>query len=304
MADSFYSDLGVNFDEFLDLDRVLEDGRRYWPELVFAEPKGFRPLTLDVHVPAGEGPFPTVVYIHGGAWRMGHPRITNAPLAKFDIVRTLNEAGYAVARITYRLSGEAIFPTQLHDCKAGVRYLRAHAARLGLDSERFASMGESAGGHLAAFLGVTGSHPELEGDVGLVGPSSAVQAVVDWYGPTDLLKMDEQRPSEIAMVHNVPDSPESALVGGNIQDVPDQTNAASPISYVHAGCPPFLIQHGAKDRLVPVGQGRSLAETLRAAGVIVEFREIDGADHCFWGVAGETIMPEVIEFLDRRLRAR
>ncbi len=210
-------------------------------------------------------------------------------------------AGYAVARIAYRLSGEAQFPTQLHDCKAAVRYLRKHAGVLGLDPKRFAALGASAGGHLACMLGVTGDRPELEGQVGVIGPSSAVQAVVDWYGPTELLTMDEQLGPTTFQPHNDPASPEARLVGGPIQQVKDKTRAASPVTYVSASAPPFLIQHGTADRIVPVGQGRALAAALTKSGTTVEFVEVVGADHCFWGVDPAPIMPKVLAFLNANL---
>ncbi|PYE82552.1 alpha/beta hydrolase [Pseudoroseicyclus aestuarii] len=149
--------------------QVLADGRRYWPDLFVAAPDGYRPLTARLTAPAaGQGPAPLVVYIHGGGWRIGHPGMTNRILREMDIVGHLNAAGFAVAEITYRMSSEACFPAQIHDCKAAVRYLRRHAGALDLDPDRFAAMGESAGGHLALLLGL--ELPEaLEGDLGVTG---------------------------------------------------------------------------------------------------------------------------------------
>jgi acetyl esterase/lipase len=258
-------------------------------------------LLLDLFTPGNAGPYPTVIWIHGGGWFQGYHTMINQVVGKMGHFDRLLDSGYAVARIGYRLSGEAQFPTQLHDCKAAVRYLRRHADALRLDARRFAAMGESAGGHLACLLGLTGNRPELEGDIGITGPSSAVQAVVDWYGPTDLLTMDEQLGPSTFQPHSDPTSPEARLVGGPIQVVTDKTRAASPITYVSPTAPPFLIQHGTADRIVPISQGRALAAALKTAGTKVDFVEITGADHCFWGVDTALIMPKVIEFLNAHL---
>ncbi|MBN2000034.1 alpha/beta hydrolase, partial [candidate division KSB1 bacterium] len=135
-------------------------------------------LLLDLYIPAAEGPLPLVIWIHGGAWRAGDKNVTPA-------VPLLTDHGFAVASISYRFSQHAIFPAQLHDCKAAVRWLRAHANKYHLDPLRFGVWGASAGGHLAAMLGTTGDEGTLEGKVGRKRGSSRVQAVCDWFGPTD-----------------------------------------------------------------------------------------------------------------------
>jgi acetyl esterase/lipase len=299
--DRMLSEIPADADAPLERPVTFQRGFVHWQRLFYAQPEGFRPLTLDVTVPGNGGPYPTVVWIHGGGWFRGHYSVTNRVVEKMDHIETLLDAGYAVARIGYRLSGEAQFPTQLHDCKAAVRYLRQHAATLHLDPARFAAMGESAGGHLASMLGLTGSRPELEGNVGLTGPSSAVQAVVDWYGPSDLLTMDEQAPSNSFQPHNAPNSPEARMIGAPVQQDKARARAASPIAYVSASAPPFLIQHGTADRIVPVGQSRELAGALEAAGAKVTLIEVAGADHCFWGVDTTPIMPRVLAFLKAHL---
>ena len=266
-ADRMLSEIPADMDAPLRSPTVTPDGRVHWPQLFYASPNGFRPLTLDVVTPGRAGPYPTVVWIHGGGWFRGHYAMPNQIVAKMHFADRLLEAGFAVARVAYRLSGEAQFPTQLHDCKSAVRYLRKHAATLGLDPARVASMGESAGGHLACLLGLTGGRAELEGKVGVAGPSSAVQAVVDWYGPTDLSTMDAQGVPEGFQPHDAPDSPEARLVGAPVQQDKARTRAASPLTYITASAPPLLIQHGTADRIVSIGQGRALHEALRAAGV-------------------------------------
>ncbi|MEZ4730784.1 MAG: alpha/beta hydrolase [Caldilineaceae bacterium] len=185
--------------------------------------------------------------------------------------------GYAVASINYRLSQHAIFPAQIQDCKAAVRWLRAHAAEYNLDNNRFAAWGPSAGGHLVAMLGTTGHVSEFE-----VGAhrdvSSRVQCVVDYFGPIDFLQMDAQR-SPNGMIHDTPDSPESELVGGPIQEHPEKVARANPITYVTADVPPFLIVHGDCDPLVPYGQSLLLVEALQKVGADVTFYTVRGGGH-------------------------
>jgi acetyl esterase/lipase len=301
-VDTFHHDISGNLDALLYQPTIESDGGRTWNRLFFAAPQGYRPLVADLKVPAGAGKHPLVIFIHGGAFWAGNPFTTNPVLENMKIGEHFLKAGFAFARISYRLSSEGLFPMQLHDCKAAVRYFRKHADALGLDEARFAVMGESAGGHLACMVGLTGDRPDLEGDVGVTGVSSAVQAVVDWYGPTELLTMDDQSPTHSRFVHNDPESPESRLIGGNLLDNKEAAEAASPVSYASPSAPPFLIQHGDMDRLVPVGQGRTLARRLEQAGVPVTLSEIEGADHCFWGVDAAGIVPEAVKFLDSILK--
>ncbi len=229
--------------------------------------------TLDLylppaHVSAGDS-LPLIIWIHGGAFRQG----SKADKVPLDYL----EEGYAVASLNYRLSQHARFPAQIEDCKAAVRWLRAHAATYRLDPSRFAAWGESAGGHLVALLGTTGDVAALE--VGeQLGVSSRVQAVVDYFGPTDFLQMDGHRLPD-GMVHDAADSPESELVGGPIQAHPDRVAAANPITYVSPAAPPFLIVHGDRDPLVPYHQSELLAAALTAAGVPVTFYTVTGAGH-------------------------
>ena len=230
---------------------------------------GHQRQKLDLYLPGDAQRPPLIVMIHGGAFRMGSKEGENP-------VPFLAE-GYAVASINYRLSGHAIFPAQIEDCKAAVRWLRAHAAQYGFDPGRFGVIGSSAGGHLAAMLGTAGSTTEF--DVGAyLNASSRVQAVVDRFGPTDFLQMDAHR-LPAGQVHNTPDSPESQLVGGNLQDNPEKVRRASPITYVTRDAPPFLIIHGDNDPLVPHHQSELLAAALKKAGVPVTFYTVKGGGH-------------------------
>jgi len=228
---------------------------------------------LDLYIPKLDptftSPLPLIIWVHGGAFRMG---------SKSDNVPTDYIAhGYAIASINYRLSQHAIFPAQIEDCKSAVRWLRAHAGQYNLDPERFAAWGESAGGHLSAMLGVCGDGSEY--DVGdNLSVSSHVNAVVDFFGPTDFLQMDAHRMPE-GMVHDTADSPESELVGGPIQEIPDKTARANPITYLTSNAPPFLIIHGDKDPLVPYHQSVLLNNALKSAGVPVTFYTVRNGGH-------------------------
>jgi acetyl esterase/lipase len=224
---------------------------------------------LDLYLPASTRPVPLVILVHGGAWLGGSK--DREPHAKFVA------QGYAVAAINYRLSQHAIFPAQIEDCKAAVRWLRAHAAEYGVDPNHFAAIGSSAGGHLVAMLGTTGHTKQF--DVGEnLGVSSSVQAVVDRFGPTDFLQMQaHQLPG--GMQHDTPDSPEARLIGGPIQENKDKVAAANPITYITKDTPPFLIFHGDKDPLVPHHQSELLEAALKKAGVPVTLYTVKGAGH-------------------------
>ncbi|WP_433830432.1 alpha/beta fold hydrolase [Actinoplanes sp. CA-015351] len=265
---------------------VTEGDLTIWRDAVVGEVSGFRPLMLDVFRPAGDDKRPLIVWIHGGAWRKG----SNKGEAVAQVPDHLVKAGYAVARVTYRLSGEARFPAQLHDVKAAVRWLRQHATELGVDPARFGVWGESAGGHLAAMVALTGKDPELAGDVGVSGPSDSVAAAVVWYGPSNLLSMASQNHPDGLQDHDDPESPESRLIGGPVQELPKEAAAASPVTYVTESAPPILLVHGDEDRIVPVGQSIELQQRLAEAGTQVELRIVAGADHC---LIGADLGPEV-----------
>ncbi len=301
---ALFADIGQDYEWPLNHPEKLRDGGRFYREVPYATPWGFRPLMLNLSVPKGKGPHPVIVFIHGGAWGIGHPAITNPVYRKMDFLNRFHKAGFAVARISYRFSHEAKFPTQLHDCKAAIRYLRKHAEHLEIDTKRFASFGDSAGGHLAALVGLTGNNKKLEGKVGVTEGSSAVQCVVNWFGPTEFLTMSKQK----RKLHkrgnsDAADSPESILIGGALQRNKAKARAASPITYAHKSAPPMLLQYGDKDRLVPYEQGEALYEALKAKGCKVTLQRVAGADHCFWGVDASPIVDDAIAFLKKTLAA-
>jgi acetyl esterase/lipase len=231
---------------------------------------GGRPRqVLDLYLPDLGQAMPLIIWIHGGAFRMGD-KGDRIPLEML-------EQGYAIASLNYRLSQHALFPAQIEDCKAAVRWLRAHADTYGLDPSRFASWGESAGGHLAAMLGTAGHERSFEVGEHLEH-SSRVQAVLDFFGPTDFLQMDAHRLPE-GMVHDMAESPESELVGGPIQERRAEVARANPVTYVTPEAPPFLIVHGDRDPLVPYHQSTLLVAALEATGVPVTFYTVVGAGH-------------------------
>jgi len=232
-------------------------------------PNGHERHKLDLYLPAEGESFPLIVYVHGGAFKAGSKEM--------GVPVDLLSEGYAVASINYRLSRHAKFPAQIEDCKAAVRWLRCHADKYGIDPNHFASFGYSAGGYLAVMLGVTGDIKDF--DVGEnLDQSSAVQTVVDFFGPTDFLQMDAHRLPG-GMVHDAEDSPESELFGGPIQQNKEKVSKANPINYVSPADPPFLIFHGDADPLVPHHQSVLLEEALKKAGVPVLFYTVKGAGH-------------------------
>lgn len=224
--------------------------------------------TLDLLIPAtGSGDkIPVVVWIHGGAWEGGDKRPAPAP----DLV----QRGIAVAAINYRLSGEAPFPAQIHDCKAAVRFLRANAERYNLDANKIGVWGMSAGGHLAALLGTTGGEKSLEGDAGNTDQSSKVQAVCDWCGITDIDKISKKNWTK--------DSTFYKLFGGAREKNLEKIKIASPVVHVTSDDPPFLIMHGDADKTVSILQSEALKQALDAAGVRCDFEIVKNGQHFFF----------------------
>ena len=288
---------GTRWDHCLDDWVPTERGGRRWPDLFVAEVPGWRPLVASLETPPGPGPHPLVIRIHGGGWMTGHPRAPSDLRRAMRVPETLLDAGYAVADITYRLAGEGPFPMQIHDCAAGVRYFRHHAARLGLDPDRFAAKVESAGGHMALLLGVD-RPAALEGTVGVTGPSSKVRCVVDWYGVTDL--MIPFRGRSLRERVSDPDNVVGKLLGGP-GATEEMARQASPVTHVTPGAAPCLIQHGTEDSVVTFNHAEAMHDALARAGVPVELHAIEGAEHGFPGGDLAPIMPRVLAFLDRWL---
>ena len=275
----------------------LPEGIRAQLDIPYAESDNPR-QRLDLYLPtkpAGDGPLPIVVWIHGGAWRAGDKKGGLRNVA--DLV-----AGgkYAGASVGYRLTGEAIWPTQIHDCKAAIRWIRANAEKHNIDPQRIGVWGSSAGGHLVAMLGTSGGVAELEGDLGPHTETAGnVQCVVDYYGPSDILAMG-QYPSNMA--HDAANSPESILVGGPVQETKDVARAASTTTYVTANDPPFLIVHGDADMTVPHNQSQRLHAALKTAGVDTTFITVTGGGHGRFN--SSELLRRVRLFFDKHLRGQ
>lgn len=237
---------------------------------------------LDIYLPLeGEGPFPLLIHVHGGGFAFGDKRDDhmNAYLKALHW-------GWAAASIEYRLSGEAAFPAAVLDCRSAVRFLRANAWKYGLDTNRFAAIDGSAGGNLAAMLGMNvpnGAFPGEDPD-GEYAAEPFVRAAVAQFGPMDFRTMDEQaRRNGVSNVdHDEPFSPESRYLGCPIPDAPAELcAAASPATYAGPDMCPMYVQHGTHDRLVPFEQSVEFVQALRAKGLggRVSFESLEGADH-------------------------
>jgi acetyl esterase/lipase len=225
---------------------------------------------LDLYVPTGlTQPAPLIIYIHGGGWSGG------AKGGALDFCDTLLKNGYVVADINYRLSGDSIFPAQIYDCKAAVRWLKSNALLYNIDTCRVAVTGSSAGGHLASLLGTSGGVDSLENfALGSTNTTSKVHAVIPFYGPSDFMQMQSHIPltppdsCTNPMDHLAPTSPESKLLGcSGILTCPDKVKKANPITYIDSNDPPFKLFHGSFDCSVPVYQSIILDSTLTSFGV-------------------------------------
>jgi len=260
----------------------------------YASPAG-QSLLMDLRVPDGPGPHPVILYLHSGAWitgdRFGGPALRQAT------------RGYAVASIDYRLAPRHIWPAQIEDAKAAVRWLRANASRFHLDPTRIGVFGASAGGHIGSILGTSAGVAALEGmELGNSQFSSRVRAVVDLYGPTDLLKLEEQKLPCIPLDANAPFMPPSLLMGCPIQQCAEWTRTANPITYITPGDPPFLILHGMLDCLVPYKQSVILHEALVEAGVDSRLMLIPNGEHGGSAFDDDRYEKMIDDFLDEHLQ--
>lgn len=250
-------------------------------------------LKLDLHRPAAVNP-PLIVYVHGGAWRAGTK--SDVPIAK------LLGSGYAIASVDYRLSTEAVFPAQIHDIKAAIRYLRAKAVLYQIQTERVAIIGSSAGGHLAALTGVTNGHTELEGGVGeYLSQSSAVQCIVSLYGASNLQSILSQSTAQ-GLEMRVPAL--QLLLGAQPVEKPELARLASPVAHVDKQDPQLLLIHGDADPQMPIEQSRELSKRYEQAGLKVQFKVMPGSEHGgveFYDEEGTEVMAK---FLDGVMKAK
>ncbi|MEU8651585.1 alpha/beta hydrolase [Streptomyces sp. NPDC048737] len=246
----------------------LEGGVRLLRGVPYADVPGARPLELDLWLPEhrpGGPSVPLVLFVHGGAWRRGRREDMGHRTRDWDPgpFARIAAAGLAVASVDYRLSGEAVFPAPLDDLRAALRWLALRAPELGVDADRTAVWGESAGGHLAALLALSEGASRLKG-------------AVAWYAPSDLTRQGA-------------DTPEALLLGAAPADVPEAAREASPVARVRPGAPPFLLAHGEDDTMVGCDHSRALAARLEEAGVPVDLWTVPGADHVWHGLPDERV---------------
>ena len=258
---------------------------------------------MNLYIPtSGTGPFPVVINIHGGGFKFGDKGMLSEITGK-----AMLKAGYAIASIDYRLSGEAQFPAAVQDARESVRFLRANAVQYNLNPDKMAVFGQSAGGNIAAMVGVTGNIGDYDdASLGNAGVSSAVQAVIDQYGPTDFLQMDAQAKAQGCaasdQAHNDASSFESAYIGAAIQTLPDQVKKSNPMTYISKDTPPFLIQKGDQDCTVPIESTKMLADALSAAKLDVTYTSLAGAGHGGDQFDSDETVKLVIGFLDKYLK--
>jgi len=260
------------------------------------------PLKLDILRPAEQPkqPMPVIVWIHGGGWRSGDKGNNTKMLLPFV------QHGYTCASIDYRFSNVATFPAQIQDCKCAIRFLRAHAKQYNIDPDRIGVWGGSAGGLLVAMLGTSGGVAEFEGGGGWQDYSSRVAAVCDWFGITDIPAIDELvkqgKATKRFMTRPSTGDTVSPMLGGPYWELKELAVKASPITYVSADDPPFLIMHGDRDPLTPMSQGARLNSALRGAGVDSTLRVITGAGHGFAG--RPECFAAVMKFFDAHLKPK
>ena len=264
-------------------------------DMIYANLRGYRPLTLDLYLPAQRSlPAPLVVFVHGGGWNGGDTRHA-AGFPDFPrVLAELSAQGYVVASVGYRLSGEARFPSAVQDIKAAIRWLRSRARELNMDDTRVAVWGDGAGGQLAALTGVTCGVAAFDSEAGRSDkgevPSACVQAVIDWYGISDLqtLAADNQaqpqpatRP-DAAGFQAPPASDAGSFLGCEPASCPPMVaRLASPLAFISASSPPFLIQHGEADAVISPKQSQKLHDALRKANVPAELITYPGAGYNF-----------------------
>lgn len=259
-------------------------------DIVFASPDG-HDLKLNLFLPKSVENPPLVVFVHGGGWKNGSYKGVRTPW--------LVDEGFALASISYRLTDKAQFPAQIHDCKAAIRWLRAHADEYGYTAAKIGVVGTSAGGHLALLLGTSGEMAELEGKVGgNTDQSSRVQAVVDFFGPSDFVARVKTNPAKT----EDPRGSVAKLLGGPVSENLEVARLASPINHISKDDPPLMILHGRKDETVAILQSDIMAKAYRAAGLGVTYRVLPDAGHGGRAFFRDEPRTEVVEFLRKNLQ--
>jgi acetyl esterase/lipase len=252
-------------------------------------------MDIDIPVNQGTGPFPALISVHPGGWYTGG---RDGAGGKREVLR-----GYVVARIDYRLSGTWKFPAAVQDVKAAVRFLRKRASLYRINPDKIGLWGQSAGGHLAALVGVSGGDPYLEGTHGTMGVDSRVQAVVDVTGPTDIMQLAGTY-NCVGKANDAPDSFYSKYftTGQSFTTLPNLVDRANPLRYVTADDPPIWIGHGTADCTVPFSQSQIFYDALVNAGLTAVFYPVDGAGHAFQPYLRPAATQSVEAFLDQYLK--
>jgi acetyl esterase/lipase len=247
---------------------------------------------LDIYLPAkSKSKLPLVILIHGGGW-LANDKYADLGYMKKTIVDLVNN-GFALASIDYRFSTQATFPAQIQDCNSAVSYLFDNADKYGFDKKNFAVMGWSAGGHLATLMGLAKNNQVQAFYMPNTTKSYTIKAVVDFYGPTDLVLLPGNADEK---------APESILIGAAPLTRPDLAKIASPITYVDKNDPPFLIIHGEKDDIVSNKQSKLLNSWLNVLGVQHELIIVKDAPHFGEMYDTEDIRKKVIGFLNKNLK--
>lgn len=252
---------------------------------------GGQTLKLDIAMPSkGTGPFPALICIHGGGWVRGDRTQMS------QTVRALAQAGYVTVSIDYRLAPKSRFPAPVEDCKAAVRWLRAKAQNYHIDKNNIGVLGFSAGAHLACMLGVTQKSDKLEGTSGYEGQSSEVQAVVSFFGPTDLTYQGFNQ--TVKNDNLIP------LLGASFERAPNIYRRASPLLYVRKGAPPFLFFHGTNDAIVPLKQSQDMVKRLEAVGSPAKLITMDNQGHGWGGDKLIDSLKQMVLFFDKTLKKK
>jgi acetyl esterase/lipase len=294
---------------------MREDGARVLWDMTCATVDGME-LQLDLYLPpenatgaTGKETLPLVMWIHGGGYYEGK--------RGFSPFSPLTEDGCAVASITCRLMQKAIFPAQIHDAKAALRWLRANADHFNIDPGRIAVIGESAGAHLGNLIGTSAGVPELEGDGGVTGVSTRVSAVISLCGPGDIMFAAEDPdlarvpallaggdPRQVRLGKTIlsRNAIMSKMAGGPLAEHKGMLRLMNPMEYVSADDPPFLFFHGDADDLIPISQSEVLRDALRAKGVEAELIVIPGAGHGIGSFDRAKLLTQSREFLDKHLK--
>lgn len=251
---------------------------------------------LDLYLPKmrkSEKPLPVVVFIHGGGWRNG-----DKSSGANNVGRYVASGEYAGVSVGYRLSGETQWPAQIHDCKAAIRWIKAHAGEYNLDPQKIGVWGSSAGGHLVSMLGTSGDVKELEGTLGKhLDQDSKVTCVANYYGPENFLTMIRQ-PSQIDRTQG-DDYPEALLLGGSVTEREAVAREASPVTHVSEGDSPFFTAHGTDDPVVPFAQGEEIHAALIKAGVPSILQQMTHGGH---GFRSDVLDERLKQFFDQHLR--